>query len=332
MATIQDVARLAGVSVGSVSHYLNGKKLKPKTATKIERVIGELDYQVSIFGKSLRSTRSYSVGVLVNDITNVFGSAISRNVESGLEKAGLTTLLVDYRGSLDLLKKKTEFLLARHVDALVIIISEQNIDDVGWLESISKPVIIVDNPVFSEKFPCVVTNNSESVAAVVSKMIELGHNRIGLITPPNDTYVGQNRREGWYKAYATQNMIPNVDDIVTCSYDIDAGYQAMLSLIDKKEVTCVFASSYYLAFGALKAIFERQLVLGQDIGFASFDDFGFSSIISPPVTVIQQPVEQMSEYIVMTLQSMGEATAENWPTGINIFKSQIKYTNSIVRP
>lgn len=167
---------------------------------------------------------------------------------------------------------------------------------------------------------------------VIRKMIELGHERIGLIAPPDDTFVGQQRRNGWYDAYAVNGKEPNPEDLVVCPYDIDSGYQAMLKLLDQQKVTAVFAANYYLAVGALKAVFERQLVLGADIAFASFDDLGvMSSITAPPVTVVQQPIERMAHYAVTAILKMLNTTPDQWPTGIKTFNSHIKFSNSIVR-
>lgn len=332
MPTIQEVAALAGVSVGSVSRYINGKNLRPKTATNIQTAIDQLGYQANIFGKALRGQRSYSVGVLVSDINNVFSSAICTNIESGLQKSGYTSLMMNYHGKISVLKNKVDFLLSRQVDAIVIVMSEQKMTDPSWLESIKIPIVIIDNPILANRFPSIVVDNEHSVSTVIRKMITLGHERIGLITPPDDTYVGRQRRNGWYDAFSVNDREPNPDDLVVCPYDIDSGYQAMLSLLDRNEVTAVFASNYYLAVGALKAVFERHLSLGSDIAFASFDDLGvISSITAPPVTVVEQPIERMAYAAVTTILKMLATTSEQWPTGINVFNSHIKFSNSIVR-
>ncbi|WP_318767521.1 LacI family DNA-binding transcriptional regulator [Lactiplantibacillus carotarum] len=332
MPTIQEVATLAGVSVGSVSRYINGKNLRPQTATSIQKAIDELGYQANIFGKALRGQRSYSVGVLVNDINNVFSSAIYTSVEAGFQKAGYTTLMMDYRGNERVLKSKLKFMLSRQVDAIVLVMSEQKLHDTKWLEDIKVPMVIMDNPVLTHRFPGVVVDNEHSVASVIRKMMAVGHERIGMIAPPDDTYVGQQRRNGWYDAYEVNDRMPNPDDLIVCPYDIDSGYQAMLKLLDRGQVTAVFAANYYQAVGALKAIFERHLVLGKDLGFASFDDLGvISSITSPPITVVEQPVERMAYYAVTAIIKMLENSTETWPTGIQMFNSHIKFSNSIVR-
>lgn len=331
MATIQEVAKLAGTSVGSVSHFINGKQLRPQTAARIQSAIDKLGYRANIFGKALRGQSSFSVGILVSNFDNIFSSSISFKISTRLEKIGYATLLMDYRGDHHILKDKINFLLSRQVDAIIIIMSEHYWVGSSWLETIKIPVIIIDNPISPQRFPNVVVDNEHSVSSVICKMFSLGHERIGMIVPPDDTYVGKTRRNGWYDAYAINVKSPNERDLIVCQYEVDSGYHAMTTLLDRKEVTAVFASNYYLALGALKAIFERHLILGKDIGFASFDDFGFSNIISPPVTVVQQPIEQMSKYVVASIKLMLSTNKNNWPKGIKMFNSHISYTNSIVR-
>lgn len=325
MSTIQDVAKLAGVSAGSVSHYINGKQLRPLTASKIQQAIEELGYNANIFGKALRHQRSYSVGVLVNDTNNVFSNAIYTNIETHFQKEDYTTLMMDYRGDMKEIKSKLKFLLSRQVDAIVIIMSEQKLIDYSWLKDVHVPVVIFDNPILDDYFPCIVVDNVQSVTNVISNMINSGHERVGMITPPDDTFVGQQRRIGWYNAYSNNQKAPNQNDLMICPYNIESGYQAMMNLLDKKQVTAVFAANYYLAVGALRAVIERNLTIGRDIEFASFDDLGIvGSIIGVPVTVVEQPIEHMAEYAVTTILAMLDSQREDWPKGIKVFNSFIK--------
>lgn len=332
MTTIQEVAKLAGVSVGSVSHYINGKKLRPQTATSIELAIKKLNYKANSLGRNLRNQQSFSIGVLVNNIDNVFSSTVCTTIESEFQAKGYTTLILAYQGEEVILRNKIEFLLERQVDALIIVMSEQRMANIEWLKKIEVPIIIIDNPVLDTIFPCIVTNNKQSVYKVIDKMLTLGHERIGLVTPPDDTYVGAQRRLGWIEAYQDRNITPHSDDLVTCSYDVESGYQATKKLLDKGDVTAIFASNYYLSVGALKAIFEQRLTIGKEISFASFDDLGLiANITTISVTVVEQPIEEIAYFTVEKILNMFNSQESEWENGIKIFDSQIKFTNSIVR-
>ncbi|MGK0607090.1 LacI family DNA-binding transcriptional regulator [Enterococcus gilvus] len=332
MSTIQEVAKLAGVSVGSVSHYMNGKRVRPETAARIESAIEKLDYKANVLGKNLRSQQSFSIGILINDIDNVFTNSLCTNISSNFQSVGFTTLILDYQGEMLVLKNKIEFLLSRRVDALVIVMSEQRIDNMEWLKDLKIPIVMIDNPILHENFPCIVTDNKQSVYRVVSKMLSHGHERIGLVTPPDDTYVGEQRRLGWTTAYRDRNMVPDSDDLMVCSYDLDCGYQAAKTLLERGKVTGIFAANYYLAVGTLKAIFEKKLTVGKDIGFASFDDLGIvTNITSISVTVVKQPIEKMAFFAVETILNMFSNSHDNWDKGIKIFDSEIEFSSSIKR-
>ena len=124
MANIREVAKRSGVSVGTVSRYLNGVKIRDDNAEAIARAIEALDYHPNLIGRALTTQRTYAIGVLVASAANVFVSSSIGKLETAFEKQGYSSLFIDFHGDVDVLKEKVEFLKRRFVDGLVIFLSE----------------------------------------------------------------------------------------------------------------------------------------------------------------------------------------------------------------
>lgn len=328
MANIREVARLAGVSSGTVSRYLNGIKIRDKNAKAIAKVIDELNYRPSILGRALTNSKSYTVGVLLVNAGNVFvGSCIS-TLETEFEKRGYSALFVDFHGSLDVLWEKIEYLRSRSVDGLVIFLSETDETHMKPLATLDIPVIVIDNPLSDDTVDSIVVNNMESTEHVVGAMIDAGHRRIGIIAPSQKTYVGRQRLEGWKRAYAARNLPICKNDIILCDSTKNEGFEAACRFLDCKDVTAIFASNYYMALGALKAMNERGVRPGVDLGFGSFDDYDFSDVIYPPLTVIGQPMQEIVDTVVRTMCARLDEGAR--PSGVRMLTCEVCLTDSIM--
>lgn len=118
MANIREVAERAGVSVGTVSRYLNGVKIRGENADAIARAVEALDYHPNLIGRALTTRRTYAIGVLVASAANVFVSSSIGNLETAFERKGYSSLFIDFHGDVDVLKEKVQFLKRRYVDGL----------------------------------------------------------------------------------------------------------------------------------------------------------------------------------------------------------------------
>lgn len=327
MANMREVARRAGVSVGTVSRYLNGMKIRQDNAEAVARAVKELDYHPSIIGRALTTQRSYAIGILVASVSNVFVSSSIAEMETLLERRGYSSLFMDFHGDVNILKQKITLLRQRCVDGLIIFLSEVDAHRLEFLDAVDVPVIVIDNPVEHGDIDSIVVDNAQSSAAMVGAMLDAGHRRVGIVAPSQETYVGRRRLEGWASAFERRGL-PVVDDDVRLCPPLKAeGYKAMISLLDSGAVTAVFAGNYYLALGALKAINSRGIRPGCDIGFASFDDFDFSDVMYPPLSVIRQPMHQITEKAVERMCDRLDGCED--PYGICTLSCSVQTTNSI---
>lgn len=327
MANIREVAERAGVSVGTVSRYLNGVKIRGENADAIARAVEALDYHPNLIGRALTTRRTYAIGVLVASAANVFVSSSIGNLETAFERQGYSSLFIDFHGDIDVMKEKVQFLKRRFVDGLIIFLSEIDAEHLEFLEAVNIPVVVVDNPVESGMIDSIVVNNATSAEAMVGAMLDAGHRRIGVIAPSQETYVGRHRLKGWADAFERRGLVARQEDIRLCAPSKEEGFRAAASLLESGEVTALFSCNYYLALGSLKAMNERGLRPGVDVGFASFDDFDFSDVMHPPLSVIRQP---MNEIIDMAADLMcSRLNGETDGVGIRTLSCTVHVTDSI---
>lgn len=330
MANIREIAQLAGVSVGTVSRYLNGVTVRDVNAKAIADVVNRLGYRPSIVARSLAKNESYTIGVLMANAGNVFvGSSIGR-LETKLERIGYSALFIDFHNDTDVLQQKIDFLQSRQVDAIVIFLSEVEDAKLRNLTNFDCPVIVVDNPIPSDKIDSIVVDNSESSCRVISEMIKFGHNRIGIIASSQETYVGRERLSGWRRAYIEAGLPIHDEDIVTCNSTKTGGYAAARKLMNYGAVSAIFASNYYMALGALKAMNELEVRPGVDMGFASFDDYDFSDVLYPPLTVICQPMNEIVDLIMRMVCHRLDGNTDDY--GVHVLKCNVLMTESVRKP
>lgn len=325
--TIKDVARKAGVSVGTVSRYLNGGHARPYNAERIESAIAILGYRPNALGRYLVTGRTQSVGVLVPDAGNVFSALVASELQDSFEALGYTALFVDYRHSREMLERKVNFLQSRQVDGLVVLLSEMQQDDYQVLSKVDVPLVAIDNPFEARGVDSVVVNNRQTSAALVGAMLDAGHRRVGVVCLPRNTYVGAQRYLGWLDAHRARGIEPSPDDVLEAPATKAGGRRAMRTLLERGHITGVYTCNYYLTLGALKELGTSGLTPGRDIGFATFDDFDFGEAVFPPIARAQQPTAEIGQKVVELLSRRIEGY--DGPGAIHVLDSSLQLTRSL---
>lgn len=298
MATINDVAKRANVSVGSVSRYLNGEKLKEKNVEKIEEAIHSLGYMPNIIAKGLKTKRSMSIGVLINDFQDIFATSIISALEGYVEKKGYSLIICDWKHDQRRLDEKINFLLARSIDGIITFHVENATPALSVAERKGIPIVAVDAPIQDVKADSVLVNNRESAYLATNELLSLGHKNIGVITGDTNTYVGRERIGGFYDAMNNQKIPVISDYIMITNFGADEAYAKTLTLLkNNHDITALFPTNYYMTMGAVQAIQDLNMRIGKDISLIAFDHFIFDDLVRPQITSIRQPVEEMGELV-----------------------------------
>lgn len=327
--TIKDVARMAGVSVGTVSRYLNGGHARSQNAERIDAAVSVLGYRPNVLGRYLVTGSPRTVGVLVPRAANVFAATILSGLQLAFEEAGYAVVVIDYQGSPELLRKRIwGQLLSGRVDGLVVLTSELARGEYAFLADVDIPLVVIDNPLDAPGVDSVVVDNRSASRRLVGAMLDAGHERAGLVGMRSNTHVGRERRLGWEDAYRERGLAVPESLALEAEATKDAGSAMASRLVSRGNVTTIFAANYYLALGSLCTLARLGLRVGVDIGFATFDDYGFGDVFVPALSTVRQPTAEIARTAADLLVRRIKG-ADDRPSQVSLVQAEVRVTDSV---
>jgi LacI family repressor for deo operon, udp, cdd, tsx, nupC, and nupG len=327
-SNIQQVAKLAGVSIATVSRaFAAPERLSPKTLELVRNAVRELDYTPNAQARSLRTERTMLVVALVPDISNPFFSGVIRGVESVAKAHGYSVLLGDTQYSVDNEQRYGDMVSSRLVDGLLTLLPRiPVIQAKGRL-----PVVNACEPIDDPTVSSVTIDNSAAFRDGVEYLVALGHRHIGFIGGPLTNPLTVARRSGYDAALAAAGL--PVDEVLCGDGDfsIEAGVRAAdLILSYGRPVTAFACASDELALGVMHALRGRGLSVPADVSVVGFDDISIAQYLDPPLTTIAQPREEMGrEAMLMLLQLLADRTV---PARKQVLRTQLVIRGSTAPP
>jgi len=301
--TIKDVAKLAEVHPSTVSRVINDdSRISEKTKNKVLLIIKKLGYTPNAIARGLKIKRTYTLGMLIPDITNPFFAEIARGVEDTANKNNYNVILCNTDDKLKKERTYLEILKGKRVDGLIL--GTAHIKDKSILELEKKkfPYILVSRNIEKLNKNCIIIDDIEGGMMATEYLINLGYRRIAHITGPLKTRSALNRLKG-YKLALKKYNIKYMDELVEeGDFRIKGGYQAMkkfLKLLDLPRA--IFAANDLLALGAMQAIQKKNLHIPEDFSVVGFNDIKLASFVYPTLTTIRQPMLEMGELAVKML-------------------------------
>lgn len=302
-ASIKDIARLAGVSHSTVSRALSGSPLvSAETARRIRRLAEESGYSPSAAARSLVTSRSAILGVVVTTIADPFAAEAVLGIEDASIEHGYSILLANSNADPAREMKVVRSFEERRVDGIIVTSSRVG---AAYVESLSRtrvPIVLLNNQHPSEFLHSVMIDNLEASFRVTRHLIELGHRRIAYI---GDRYGCQSDTErfGGYRAALDFACLPFCPEyVVHGDGKPEAGAHALETLLQlRPRPTAIFCYNDMTALGALSAAARNGLRVPGDLSLAGFDDLFLAQYCIPPLTTVRQPVRQMGRLAVQTL-------------------------------
>jgi LacI family transcriptional regulator len=293
-ATVHDVAGRAGVSAMTVSRVINGgTNVRPETRRRVEQALVELDYVQNAVARGLGSSKTGSLGMLVPDIVNPFFSILVRGAETVARQAGYRLLLCNTESDLALERQYVEDMLRHRVEGLLIApVGDRSRDNLLPLTRRQFPFVLIDRSVAGLAADVVQGDNVAAARRLMNHVIELGHQRIAVIIEPDNVSTARERLQGYREALDAAGLRFDLDLIARTSADRRGGYEAMQRIMSLDPLpTAVFSVNNMTALGAMQAIREKGLAVPKDIGLVCFDDVEHLAVLSPFLTVMNQPTE-----------------------------------------
>ena len=294
MSNIRDVARLAGVSVATVSRALrNPEKVSDESLEKVHNAIAQVGYRPNMLARNFRSARAYAVVVLVPDIANPFYSLFIRALEDRAQQKGYAVLLGDTRGTPEREMDYIRRVETRLADGIVQLrpSSEKSQNNIP-------PDIPCVNACGCEYTtgPAIRIDNRAAAKTMVNYLISLGHKRIGVISGLKDNPHAIDRLEGYKEALAEAGIPFEKDLIAEGDFTMWSGLNAAFQFCNMKvRPTAIFSMNDEMAIGAMQTLKNQGIRIPEDMSVTGFDDIAYSKYSDPSLTTISQPAEEMGK-------------------------------------
>lgn len=300
MATIKDIAKLAGVSVTTVSRALNGySDVNADTKKRIEQIAKEIEYSPNALARSLVMKHTKTIGLLV--------SGLSRDGAKDNIVFDVLTGINEYCGSMgyDLVlfntttskqKEKTYAQLCRERRVDGVIVQGIKKDDPYLIEIFDSniPCVLIDVPVESEHTGYVSTDNVDGSMKAIRHLAELGHSNIAMVNGHDQAYVSKERRKGFELGMEEEGLDIHTEWVVNGEFtELKAEKVAYRLLKKNPEITAIFCASDLMALGVMRAGFELGKSIPDDLSIVGYDDITLASYVTPALTTIAQDTFRM---------------------------------------
>lgn len=291
MATMSDVARLAGVSVSTVSHVVNGTRRVPDgTRTKVLAAMRTLNFEQTPHRRSLSSGVFPTIGLVMSTPSNPYWSALVSAIDSAIAKAGLNLLIVDSRDEPSSEARAVANLLAHHVEGLIVApTTAWDAETSTLLREHPRPYVVVDRSC-SLPVDQVTVDNVAAASRAVGHLLDLGHRRVALIGGARNVVTSLERQRGYVDAHLRRDVEIDAELVTNGESTVDGAARAATRLLAlKRPPTAVFVANNSMTIGAMRAMRDAGLRVPTDVALTCFDDHPWTSLFSPRLTTIAQP-------------------------------------------
>lgn len=297
--TIYDVAKRAGVSAATVSKVLNGTgRISQETSQRILAAIDELRYRPSLIASALKKQQTFSVGLLVPDITNPFYAALARAVEDHALSHNYSVLMCSTDNTAEREERQLERFLRQQLDGLIVATSEaMRLEFLATLRDSQIRVVFIDRVVPNIPYPVIATDHYRGSYLATRHLIDLGHRNIAIFLEPLTLHSSLERLRGFVTALEEQDLRFDNTSMFSEGFGVESGYRLAQRLLaqysEQRMPTAIFAATDQLAIGALQHFHEKGIGVPEQISIIGYDDIQMAKMVSPPLTTVAQPIAEI---------------------------------------
>lgn len=305
--TVVDVAKRAQVGASTVSRFLRGVPVRPAVAARVAKAVEALGYHPDEAARALRGGRTRTIGVVIPKVSNVFFSQSVQAMEEEARKRGCAIILFTHQDRATQQRDHLQALRRYRVDGVIITATaETTIDEIQSILP-EVPVVSFDN-FFSPELDSVVLRNRDAARLATEHLLRHGYKQIACVTAKPEIYSFKERAAGYAEAMTRKNLQPHM--LTASNYD-ELQMTLATAFRAKNRPKALLSLSDFSTLTLLSTLNEIGISPDQTIPLIGFDDFGFAPLVSPSLTVIRQPVEQMVRYVMDALfrRIEGESSA-----------------------
>ena len=304
---MKDIARVTGLGLATISKYLNGGNVRPKNKVLIDSAVKELGFTINMIARSLKTSQSHTIGVVIPELNQTFSTTIITHVTDVLRNKGYAVLVCDCRTNEKLEKEMIGFLLDKRVDGILNMPTSPNGEHLQPALDRDVPVVLIDRmiPRLAGQVSAVVVDNVDAAHKATTILLDAGHRNIGIILGPRGIYTSEHRCSGIEKAYAERGLTAKAENIVFSDYSMKGGYEAAKKLLSTSELpSALFVTNYDMTLGTIIALNEMQIRVPEDLSFVGFDKLDAFGEIFRTLTLMKQPQNVIGERAAHLLLNM----------------------------
>jgi LacI family transcriptional regulator len=301
MTTIKDVARVAGVSIATVSALLNGTaRVSEKLSQRIWAAIESTGYSPHGIARSLRLGRTRSIGLVVGDISNPFFTSLAKTVEARALEAGYMVIVANSDEEPEKELKLLKLLREQRVAGILLTPSGH---DPSYLLALSRttdiPIVLLDRLLPQSSFDAVVVDNLAAARMATDYLVRLNHRRIAMVIGKQHIWTMEQRLRGYRESLKLAGIEPDSTLELIADTRIETAYEVVQRLLAQPNPpTAIFAANILMMLGAIEAVMDMGFRCPEQVSLAGIDDFPGSSAIRPLLTTVTQPIEELAERAV----------------------------------
>lgn len=294
-ATIKDVQRKTNLSLSTISKYINGGNVLEQNKIIIDSAIKELDFKVNQFARGLKTNKSETIGILIPEFNSTFNTSIIANMQDILLQSNYGVIVCDSRLDKDSERQAIDFLLRKKVDGIITIPYDRSGTHLKRVRAENIPVVLIDRLTTDFETDAVIINNEEASRIAINEIIRNGHRRIGIICVSDKIFTMKERMNGYKKALSENNIKYDDKLVAIEEMTITGGFEGFKKITNIPDPpTAIFLVNYEITLGAVIAMNEFGIKIGQDISVIGFDNIELARVIKPELTMVIQPMQGMS--------------------------------------
>jgi DNA-binding LacI/PurR family transcriptional regulator len=331
VATIKDISRYTGLALSTVSKYLNNGVVREKNKRMIEEALKVLDYRPNEAARSLKTNRSMTIGILIPNLKSAFDSAIISEMEEIFTREGYSVIICGYRKDSALEAERLQFLLNKRVDGLVTVSSGTIHRELQTFAKENRPVVLIDRPLEGMACDTIMIDNVAAAQEAVCCFLDNGHEKVGVITGPEDIYTARSRLKGYFEAHKLAGLPIDHNLVKHGDWSLESGYSIARDLIRRnKDMTALLVCGDDMGLGAFKAIQDEPLRIPEDLSIICFDVLNIADILRPRLATIEQPVREIGVLGARLLLKRLGGGADLEPPRVHILKAEFYPRDSIL--
>ncbi len=303
-ATIKDVCEATGLSLGTVSKYLNGGTLREANREKIDRAVRELGYHVDEYARGFITNRTKTIGVLLPEFDNMFYARIVSDIETVLSGCGYAVTVRESRRDAEKEREGILWFVARRIDAIVVVPCQKKAEDYEYLKDIAVPVVFLDHYVAGLNCEFVLVDNRAVSRKAVEYLLGCGHRKIAIVGAPEGVYTSDERMRGYREAFGARGLAVDESLCYRVEENVDSAYRVIKQILQEKRCTALFASNFPNTYGAIFAVNELRVAIPDELSLLGFDDMMFTRVFHPKLTIVDQPIGQIAELTVTRIMQL----------------------------